>query len=269
MSTPLPLRNRCRLLLPGAALAAALLATAPTPAVAGLRWLGKYTGVVLFDRWDACTLYSGIYVMYVSEQVKAGLRPYAGQAVQLDATDVSQPINPGDGLIRAFRVLGDAPDTDDWLGPVAGLGLATDLRFVGGRAEVRLTVRNDSDRAVTVHADHLAPTLLARAAPPGFLACHDGPSVAVLTRCELFNQPFGTCVRSGRRLYWRVTSGPVRGLTPLAPGQRMVTAMLLNAPPGEYQFLFGYGGGCQETRCVASNLVSFDVGSDGRATAVP
>ena len=38
---------------------------------AGLRAPGKYSGVVIFDRWDGCTLYSGIYVMYVSEKANA------------------------------------------------------------------------------------------------------------------------------------------------------------------------------------------------------
>ena len=69
----------------------------------GERGPGKYCGVVIFDRWGGCTLYSGIYVMYVSEKVKNGLRPFAGRAVQIDAKKVNQPENPGDGLITQFE----------------------------------------------------------------------------------------------------------------------------------------------------------------------
>src|SRR4051812_15803797 len=36
----------------------------------GLRGPGKYNGVVLFDRWDNCYLFSGVYLMYVSETLK-------------------------------------------------------------------------------------------------------------------------------------------------------------------------------------------------------
>ena len=47
--------------------------------LAGERGSGKYSGVVIFDRWGGCTLYSGIYVMYISEGVKEQLRPEAGR----------------------------------------------------------------------------------------------------------------------------------------------------------------------------------------------
>ncbi len=51
---------------------------------AGERGPGKHSGVVVFDRWDGCTLYSGIYVMYISERVKDKLRKHAGKSVQID-----------------------------------------------------------------------------------------------------------------------------------------------------------------------------------------
>jgi hypothetical protein len=38
--------------------------------------------------------------MYISEAVKDQLRPYAGEAVEIDALTVIQRTNPGDGLIR-------------------------------------------------------------------------------------------------------------------------------------------------------------------------
>ena len=85
--------------------AAVLVVLASSLCFAGERLAGKYCGVVIFDRWGGCTLYSGIYVMYVSEAVKDGLRPKAGQCVQIDATQVKQEQNPGDGLIQKFTLL--------------------------------------------------------------------------------------------------------------------------------------------------------------------
>ncbi len=70
---------------------------------------GKYSGVVIYDRWDACMIYNGIYVTYVSEEIKKDLRKYAGQAVQIDVKDIVQPINPGDGCIKKFDFLNAIP----------------------------------------------------------------------------------------------------------------------------------------------------------------
>ena len=83
-----------------------------TPANAGIRGPGKYSGVVIFDRWDGCILFSGVYLMYISERVKDQLREYDGQAIELDALEVFQPKNPGDGLIQKLKVLGPAPPSN-------------------------------------------------------------------------------------------------------------------------------------------------------------
>jgi hypothetical protein len=96
--------------------AAALLALASSfcgvAAFSGIRDAWKYNGVVIFDRWDACWLYSGIYLMEISEKLKESLRPFQGQAVLIDAQDVWQPMNPGDGLIRQLKVPGPAEQVD-------------------------------------------------------------------------------------------------------------------------------------------------------------
>src|SRR5262245_60482041 len=71
-----------------------VLCLPPRPAEAGIRGPGKYSGVVVYDRWGGCTLYSGVYVMYVSEKVKGKLCDYPGKSVQVDAREVLQLINP-------------------------------------------------------------------------------------------------------------------------------------------------------------------------------
>ena len=81
---------------------------------AGIRGPGKYCGVIVFDRWDTCFLLSGPYITYISEKVKEDLRTYKGQAIQVDALDVFQPKNPGDALIRKYKIIGPAPKTRSW-----------------------------------------------------------------------------------------------------------------------------------------------------------
>jgi hypothetical protein len=85
-------------------LVSTLLSTAP----AGIRAPGKYSGVVFYDRWGGCILFSGIYLMYISEDVKDTLRSYEGKAIEINAREVIQPINPGDGLIKELEVVGPA-----------------------------------------------------------------------------------------------------------------------------------------------------------------
>src|SRR5437899_1546657 len=75
---------------------------------AGIRGPGKYHGVVVFDRWDTCYIYSGVFLMYVSQRAKKKLREYEGHAMIIDALKVDQPINPGDGRIDRLRVIGPA-----------------------------------------------------------------------------------------------------------------------------------------------------------------
>src|SRR6266853_6150883 len=101
------------------------------PAQAGIRSAGKYCGVVVFDRWDGCILYSGVYVMYISEGSKEKLREYSGKAIEIDAKKVSQPINPGDGLITELTYLRPAPAGQN-LDSVSGLSLRVVPDFKDG-----------------------------------------------------------------------------------------------------------------------------------------
>jgi hypothetical protein len=77
-----------------------------------------------------------------------------------------------------------------------------------------------------------------------------------------------------RRYAFKVEGGKVEGGAGLPAGllvragqtERVVVS--LEAPPGAYDFLFGYEGGVHETRGLASNIVSFRVGRDGSAALV-
>lgn len=104
--------------------------------MAGIRAPGKYSGVVFYDRWDNCILFNGVYLMYISEAVKETLRPYHGQSVEINATDVYQPVNPGDGLIRRLIFLGPSVEEPGSL-PISGVELRAASSF--GKPQIAVT----------------------------------------------------------------------------------------------------------------------------------
>ncbi len=148
----------------------------------GLRGPGRYCGVVVFDRWDNCTLYSGIYVMYIDESVKASLREEAGQCVQIDARKVIQIRNPGDGVIYEFVKLGSAPRDKAGV-KLDGLSLHAEPTFTDGeRPSINISVRNTGEHEVTVRASELAPTLLGNPDGRGSGVSSSRPQEALITR---------------------------------------------------------------------------------------
>src|ERR1017187_4043549 len=109
---------------------------------------GKYNGVVIFDRWGGCYLYSGASVLAVSEKVKESLRPYEGQAVLVDVQEIAQSMNPGDGLITRLRVLGPSADITKpgLMGPpeIGGLHLSVAPDFGTAGNQLLVQLRNDA-----------------------------------------------------------------------------------------------------------------------------
>jgi hypothetical protein len=121
--------------------------------------------------------------MYVSEDIKQQLKAQAGNCIQVDATQVEQPWNPGDGLIKKPKVLGPAPAMPPWESP-AGMKIAVAPAFENGQAPAfNSRVENTSETPVTLRIDAFAPTLLAETGinklgrSPAY-----GPAVAVVTR---------------------------------------------------------------------------------------
>jgi hypothetical protein len=260
-----------------AALIASLVSTLLTvAAVGGIRGPGKYSGVVIFDRWDGCYLYGGAYLMEVSEKVKEMLRPFAGQAMLIDAKEVFQPMNPGDGLITKLQVLGPAPE------PVAtgfgrpsmleGLSLTVTASFGQDDGdELILRLRNTSDRGREIDTNGLAPTLLAKKQGLECFDPSDGPSYAAVTRTNInfmHSHPVASsCLVNGRGRSANMSLLPGVAISArfhLDPGQDIEVPLRFQLSAGEYQFLAGYGGGVHETRALASNLISFDIDAAGR-----
>src|SRR5690242_15599258 len=137
-----------------------LLFLLATSALGGDRGPGKYAGIVIFDRWDTCYLYSGTYLMHISDKTKEVLRVYEGKSILIDAKEVFQPINPGDGLITKFEVLGDAETKTD-LPELRGLKLVAIPAFGNDqKPRFRLEIENQGKENASFTTENIAPTLL-------------------------------------------------------------------------------------------------------------
>jgi hypothetical protein len=235
---------------------------------AGIRGPGKYCGVVVFDRWDTCFLLSGPYITYISDNVKNELRPYRGKAVQVDASNVFQPVNPGDALIRKYTIIGPAPDTHRWA-ILDGLDLIARSDFAPhGKPTFLIEIRNTGGNPINVNRHEVGPVLLAPISKLPFLVS-DGLSMAVITRGDLVNHSSWQNTVDGATHSWSYTidsktHAPAQ--LQLNAGQSMKARITFDVPPGQYQFMFGYGGGVHEEKSLASNTISFDLNDKGVAT---
>src|SRR5215212_8191649 len=163
----------------------AIILLSAVAAAAGIRGPGKYRGIVVFDRWDTCYIYSGVYLMYVSDKTKEGVRKYEGRPVEIYAKEVSQPMNPGDGLIGKFDLLSLLDSKPEPPG-LKGLRLTAEPEFEPGRRpRFALAIENQSGRDVSVDTGSIAPTLFGEKAEGDFFSPSDGKSTALITRCEL------------------------------------------------------------------------------------
>jgi hypothetical protein len=229
---------------------------------AGIRGPGKYSGVVIFDRWGGCILFSGVYLMYVSEAVKDQLRPYEGQAVEIDAIEVAQPTNPGDGLIRKLKVLGVAgPNRTPFTFDEIKLD-AQPKAVVGSRMGVELTLTNENDTPARIDSSQLGFALLSERIA-GATSPSDGPSVAVITRTNVFYGK-GTWVvgandKEYSYSYFVADEARLPQTFELQPHESRSTQIAFQLPAGHYQFLAGYGGGVHEAKSIVSNPVSIDL----------
>jgi len=243
-------------------LLASLSVSLCTPANAGIRGPGKYSGVVIFDRWDGCILFSGVYLMYVSERVKDQLRSYDGQAIELDALEVTQPTNPGDGLIQKLKVLGPAPPSKS---PFTFGSIKLNAQPVAVedvRAAIELTVTNENDTPANIDSSQIGFVLLSEKVA-GALTPSDGPSTAVITRSNVFIGKGKWGLGTGEKVYSYTYMIPDSLRFPqsfkLAPHTSRSTQIRFELPTGHYQFFAGYGGGVHESKLNVSNPVSIEL----------
>jgi hypothetical protein len=239
---------------------------------AGLRGRGKYSGVVVFDRWDTCFLLSGVYIMYISDDVKERLRPYAGTSIQIDASDVLQPTNPGDGLIQNYEILGPAPQSPD--DPITdGLLVEAKSDFSApGAPAFAITVRNILDVKIKVTASEIGPTLLGTNRGNPF-SPSNGNSEAWITRGDLIRPSKASWTSTdGSTISASYTIDPTCHLPDhivLGPGESVSCRIMVEIPAGQYQFIVGYGGGVHQSKSIVSNVITFHVDREGVAVFDP
>jgi len=227
--------------------------------MAGIRGPWHYNGVVFYDRWDNCYLFSGVYLMYISEAVKETLRPYHGQSIEIDAKEVHQPMNPGDALIEKLVVVGESK-VNAQSPPVEGVHLRAAVSNVKGTLRASVEIQNTGHSPIAMSSDALGFAVIAHGRP-NFFCPSDGTSCAVITRISAASS--GGKDRtglSGQTWGWRVERAnrlPINFT--LQPGETRRTSVSFQLPAGAYQFIAGYGGGTHSGPCVASNGVSFDV----------
>jgi hypothetical protein len=244
-------------------LLASLSASLCALANAGIRAPGKYDGVVFFDRWGGCILFSGVYLMYISEDVKDEVRQYEGQAVEIEALEVFQPINPGDGLIRRLRVLGPA-EAKQREYTVQGTKLESEPVAVNASSvTVALTITNEGGATARILSSEIGFALLSKKIQ-GVSTPSDGPSMAVITRTDLSlgkgTSQLGIADKIFSYSYLIADDLKFPRSFELAPHQSRSTQITFQLPAGHYQFLAGYGGGVHESGSIVSNPVSIDIG---------
>ncbi len=188
--------------------------------------------------------------------------------MEIDALEVSQPQNPGDALVGKFRIIGPAPDKQQWA-MLDGLKLISQPDFgPQGTASFLIELTNAGKQPVSVNSSEFGPTLLGLT-PQGWLSASDDKSVAWITRTDLLNPTGWEGDYYGLKYSVSYTVDP-KSRPPyqlqLAPGECMSVRVSFSVPPGQYQFVVGYGGGVHEEKSLASNAISFDVDERGMAT---
>lgn len=258
----------------------AVILLSATAALAGIRGPGKYSGAVVFDRWDTCYIYDGVWLMYVAEKEKGRLREYEGRHVEVYAKEVVQPANPGDGRIMEFDLLSaSGPETGTPRHKALSI-TAEPLFEPGRRPRFALAVENRGGEDLKVRQASITPTLLGEKDEFDDFSPSDGKSEARITRCGLdlaklfrkersvtFTKPGGQEATLTKRYAFEVEDAqslPEDILIPAGRTARVVIA--LEVPPGTYDFLFGCDIGILESRRIASNIVSFQAAEGGVTT---
>ena len=231
---------------------------------------GKYCGVVVFDRWGTCYLVSGRYVNYVASDVKSGLLPYKGSAMQVDASEVTRGgFRFEDPMIHKYEILGPAP-APKWVN-LDGLQLLA-VQALGRyiRPQFLIELRNNGQSPVRVERSEIG-ILLFKAERPE-LSSSDDDSVALISRSGIDEASYISSAGVGnQKSSWGYivdmkTQPPASFV--IAPGQSVRTLIRFKVNPGQYQFMFAYGGGVSAEKSLASNAISFDISVDSRAKLV-
>jgi len=231
--------------------------------MAGIRGAGKYNGVVFYDRWDNCYLFSGVYLMYIADTMKEVLRPFQGKSMEIDAKEVRQPMNPGDGVIERLEVIGESrPDSGPIITPdIRGVALTAALSApTPGYLRALVEIRNEGSALLQIQSDSLGFAVLAYGPSNPMLICPTaGTSCAVITRVSATSPSGGKIVGSQTWSWAFDEADRLPDRFTLSPGERRTLSVYFDLQAGQYQFIAGYGGGVHAGPAASSNAVSFVV----------
>jgi hypothetical protein len=118
---------------------------------------GPYHGYFTVTRWGHKVLHLGPYHLFVSDSAAHGLEEHRGKPLEVEVSKLSQPINPGAGLIDGIAKVSEK-------GVARGLILSVELtskKAVQGKGIVlTLSLQNDSGKAITIWPGTLAIALV-------------------------------------------------------------------------------------------------------------
>jgi hypothetical protein len=228
---------------------------------------GKYCGVVVVDRWGTCYLVSGPSVNYVASDVKSGLFPNKGNAIEVDASKVTRGgLGFEDPMIQKYKILGPAPASKRV--KLDGLQLLAVQAFGRyTRPQFLVEFRNNGKSPVRVDRSQIGVLLFAAEKPQ--LSYSNDDSVALISRTGLAEEYYISSSGVGnKKTSWGYivdtkTQPPASFV--IAPGQSVRTVIRFKLYPGQYQFMFAYGGGVSEEKSLVSNAISFDMNAEGHA----
>lgn len=114
---------------------------------------GTFRGYYCETRWGQKVFHCGPYHYFVGDDAAKALAPHAGKPLEFEVLELSQPMNPGAGLIQE---VGKITET----GALSGLTLTAALKsnkvVHGDGVPVHVTLRNDSAEKIKVWPCKLA-----------------------------------------------------------------------------------------------------------------
>jgi len=230
---------------------------------------GKYSGMVVFDRWDNCYLLVNHFQLYISDSQKESLRKYAGKGAEILATDVYQPSSTRPARVNSFQYLGPASKGRHPRGSsnLRDLNLSTHMDFTeNGHNIFFITAHNQASTPLTLFSNELGLTLLRKKELPTQGSPSDGESFVLLSGHsfefpgERIPRISGAGMTYGINYKWHMEAAHALPHSfELAPYETRTLKLTFDLPDGHYDFLSCYGSFASTERCVASNLTSFDI----------
>ncbi len=238
---------------------------------AGMRHMpGKYSGVVVFDRWDNAYFLSSFSQFYISESIKEAFRKYSGKNIQIFAEEITQHSSTRSGRINQFKYIGRTPGH---MRPYVrthlnALYLQSYLEVTeSGKAQLVLSIENTKRPTVEVFSSELG-FLILKQKQDGTHSndASDGTSTVILGGHGFRDSAHQLPRTAGKGMTYETpyqwTIGAEHALPRsfyLKYGEKRLVKMNLKLTDGAYDFLFRYGGYYFNERCVPSNWTAFDV----------